>query len=125
MPMYSFFHGKHVTERHASMDSIPKRVKCSVCKRGWAKLGMSFNLDAFVRNRPMNAKTKKDFRYVFGKKIRERMETTGDVDAGFEDFERRYPHLGRPGPMRREPFRHLQLADREDNYRNPARDNPE
>ena len=125
MPLYAFYHRSHVTERYAAMAKPPKRVRCGVCKRGWAKLGFSVNLQSFVKNRPLSEKAKKDFRHVFSKDVRKRLETSGDVENGFKDFERRYPHLGRPGSMRREPFRDLQLSDREDNYRNPGRDNPE
>jgi len=117
MPVYTFYHGKHQTERMAPMEAIPKRVKCSVCKRGWAKLGMSLLADQFVRGRAMNDKTKKQFRYVFGKKKYLRNETTRDIDAAFEDFHRRYPHLSPPGASRRDPDPGVRITEGYDTHR--------
>jgi len=114
MPIYSFFHGEHQTERVAPMSKIPKRIKCGVCKKGWAKLGMSFNLDAFVRDRAMSDKTKGQFKPLFRKG--QRLETTRDVDAAFADFSRRYPHLPPPGPCRRDPFPLERLGDDRNNH---------
>ena len=111
MPDYRFFcEKKHTTERHASMASIPKWIKCRRCGRR-AKLGMSFNLDAYVRNRAMNDKTKEQFRWAFDKKTRERMENTGHVDAAFDDFHRRYPHLRRPDAYRGDPLPTVNVRD--------------
>jgi len=101
------------------MAKIPRRVKCSVCKKGWAKLGMSFNLDAYVRGRAISDKTKRDFRYVFRRDQVKRLETTRDIDACFSDFHRRYPHLPPPGPIRRDPHPEIRLKDKPGN--NPER----
>lgn len=111
MPIYSFYHGDHKTERHASITKIPKRVKCEICKKAWAKLGMSYNLDSFVRGRAMNDKTRKDFRHLVTRDQYRQMSTTRDVDAAFADFSRRYPHLRPPGPMRRDPDASVSITE--------------
>lgn len=116
MPDYNYFcPEKHQTERHASMMAVPKWVKCGDCGRR-ANLGMNFNLDAFVRNRAMNDKTKGQFRWTFDKKTRERMSTTGDVEKAFDDFHKRYPHLPRPGEMRGDPLPSVNIRDARANH---------
>ena len=112
MPIYAYYHGSHMSERVAPMSKIPRRIKCS-CGEGWAKLGMSFNLDAFVRGRALGDKTRRDFKPIFKKG--QKLETTRDVDAAFADFQRRYPHLPPPGPCRRDPFPTTHLGDLREN----------
>ena len=113
MPIYSFYHGDHMTERVAPMSKIPRRVKCSVCNKAWAKLGMSFP-DGFVRGRVMSDKTRREFKPVF--KRGQKLETTRDVDAAFAEIAARYPHLPPPGPQRRDPFPDAHLGDNRSNH---------
>ena len=100
MPVYSFYCApkKHKTERFAPMSKIPKWIKCGECGKR-AKLGLSVNLDGFVRNCVMSDKTRSGLRWAFGKKKAAKMRTTKDVDAALMDFAKRYPHL-QPGYKR-------------------------
>lgn len=98
MPVYSFYCPRHVEERTYSMASVPKWIKCSCGKR--AKLGIPSRLtEMFVENKVVSDKTKQLFRYVFGKKKAAKIRTTRDIDANFQDFARRFPHL-QPGYKR-------------------------
>ena len=92
------------------MASIPKWVKCRRCGKR-SRLGMNLNLDAFVRNRAMNDKTKGQFRWAFDKKTRERLGNTSDVDRAFDNFHKRYPHLPRPDAFRGEPLRDVHITE--------------
>lgn len=105
MPQYFFYcpnkNGegwKHVTPRVASIHKIPKSVKCESCGKR-ATLGLAPTMASFELNRRMSDKTKRDYRWAFGKKKASKMETTADVDAALMDFTRRYPHLA-PGYVR-------------------------
>lgn len=111
MPLYSFYHGSHVTERYAPMARIPKRVKCSVCKRAFAKLGLSGNLASFMRDQNLSDKSRRQYRHVFGKETRKRLATTRDVDRALDNFHERYPHLPRPDVVRKDPFPGVPCGD--------------
>lgn len=122
------------------MARIPKRVKCSVCKKAWATLGLAVNLSSHVRNPAVNEKTRALFNHVFGSKKASKIRTTGDIDACFRDVARRYPHLmpgykrgqkydpksaadmkslGSPTDISRDPFPHTKVSDHY--MRNPER----
>ena len=77
------------------MSRIPAFILCERCGKR-AKLGLAANLGQFVKNAQINDKTRDQFRYTFGKKKASAFRTTKDVDAAFQDFAGRYPHL-QPG----------------------------
>jgi hypothetical protein len=113
------------------MSRIPKRIRCTKCER-WAKLGLTVNLQAYVRGAAVNDKTRDLFRHVFGKEKASKIKTTKDIDANFQDVAKRYPHLmpgfkrgrkydpnsasdmrdlGNPGDVSRDPFPQERITD--------------
>lgn len=115
MPLYDFYHARcgNSDTTYYTMDSVPGTMKCSRCG-GRAKRCISSGVSGFVRGGTMGAKTRQQFRHVFSKKRWQKMETTRDVDRGFDDFHRRYPYLTRPGPSVRDPLPTVGVRDKYD-----------
>lgn len=111
MPHYDYrCQNGHVEEQFHSMLSAPDRVSCKVCHKTARKL-IARAQTTFVHGKAMNSKSKDQFRFTFGKKKSSRIETTRDVDRCFDDFHRRYPHLGHPGGQRHDPFPSVDITD--------------
>lgn len=91
----------------------------------------------FVKGRVLNEKSRKQFRWAFGKKKYPGIQTVKDVDRNLEDFTMRYPHLapgyrkgktyeagsrhdmkslGHADIIRKDPFPGVQITDERRNH---------
>ena len=85
-------------------------------KTGWIEVDDSepiINKSPYIGGVQMTANSIRDNRHVFTHKQRKRGEnkTVKDVDRALDNFQVRYPHLGRPDRVRRDPLPSVKITD--------------
>lgn len=85
-------------------------------KTGWIVVDDSepvINKAPYIGGVTMTERSIRDNRHVFTHRERRmgRNKTVKDVDRALDNFQVRYPHLGRPDRMRRDPFPGTNISD--------------
>lgn len=69
------------------------------------------NVAPYIGGVSMTESSRQDFKHVVTKKQFRELKTVGDVDRALDNFQQRYPHLGRPGKIKREPLPGVKVRD--------------
>lgn len=85
-------------------------------KTGWIVVDDSepiINKSPYIGGVAMTHRGLMDTKHVFTKADRKmgRNKTVKDVDRALDTFSTRYPHLGRPDKVRRDPFPSVKITD--------------
>lgn len=91
-------------------------------KTGWIEVDDSepvINKAPYIGGVTMTENSIRDNRHVFTKRERKmgRNKTVKDVDRALDNFQVRYPHLGRPDRVRQDPFPSTNITDTRNNNR--------
>lgn len=73
------------------------------------------NAAPYIGGVSMGESSRRDFRHVVTKKQFRDLRTAKDVDRALDNFQARYPHLGRPGKVARDPMPSVNISDRREN----------
>jgi hypothetical protein len=85
-------------------------------KTGWIVVDDSIpaeNKSPYIGGVSMTENSIRDNRHVFTRQQRRvgKNKTVKDVDRALDSFQARYPHLGRPDRVRKDPFPSVKIKD--------------